>query len=314
MKGWLLFLGHFFIYECLGSYTGVLRGGTAITGEVKVFHIAPDGKREEAVSDDESHLKEVLCAKPLVSKLHPCADHDTENVSDPYSGPPLYPMVAAYREAVQAGFACPLPAPFMHVVEGQCCVGRNPNIWPNICPTSTNIGSDSSPTTWNLKAEVNVHDHVDELPGSPGTPLFPPLLYKIGRPDVPDKYSKWNPTYLQILIYVALYMMVGALLGYVYNKLEEETAVVRGQKREEMFFKSGSKKKVEEKGFLSSGSSSAGDSESDLPDHSITMDHIYPVVVSPPLEEVENVSAAFGLLPGLPRGRSVMTGPATNES
>jgi hypothetical protein len=304
------------MYECIGASPGTLRGGgNAITGTIKVFHITPDGKREEAAEDDEEHLKEALCSKHLLSKLHPC-ETDPIVIARAYEGPPMYPMADAYRKAARDGVACPLPAPFMDIVNGKCCVTTNPHVWPNICPSREWIGKDSSPTRWNLNANINVHTPLGD------DPLFPVHVYKIGRPDVPSSYSKWRPTYLQILIYVALYMVIGAMLGYVYNKLDEETAVVRGQKREQMFYKSRKppgeppmEGKPGDGGFLSSDSEDTNSTDDELEsihpnDNSLMSDALYPSVTPPP-EQGEQVSMAFGLLPGLPRGRSTMP---TNES
>ena len=260
-----------------------------LSSNLKVFHITPDGHREEIEGDSEDHLEQALCSEKLVSRLHHCDDSSTTITTHPESPPTehMYPMAASYTAAVASGHACPLPAPFMHIVNSKCCVTRDENIWPNVCPTKHLIGTSTSPSAWHIRSNI------DTIKSLPLERLIPAGTYKVGRPDIPTNYSHWKPSFAQLLIYFIMSMATAVLLAYIFNKLDEEQSISKGQKREELFFKS-RQHDVED-----SDTSSLSPSGSAYIQHRVNESTIGELKIS------EQISTAFGLLPGLPRGRSV---------
>ena len=282
------------------------KGGMSAISQISAFHVSPDGSRDDLVGNDEEKIKHVLCSPQVLSHLQRCPDeHPGEVIESPYKER-LYPMNAAYRKAVEEGFACPLPAPFMHVskVDSSCCLpSRDPNVWPNFCEHIEDLGKPlgHAPVKWELGADIAVK--VPDTDRERRRHLAAGV-YRVGVPDVPSSYDKHSTSIYLIATYFVMSGLCFGLLVSVFNRIEEEDQIAKGKKREEVFASSRRNFIDDDEEEVESPISSSASSLSPARDR----------IAREPHEEsmVGPVSLSFGMLPPLPRGRS--TNPSSLNS
>ena len=285
----------------VGETKPVFRGIViAPTSKLSVTRLSKEGKRE--VVSDEAEIRKVLCSKKVVSRLTQCpatsnsssASHAQQHISDQ-----LYPGTKTFMDALKTGRACPLPAPFMEIMDGHCCVGRDPNVWPNFCPTIAFIGTSKKLPKFEVNADVNIA----ALTGTAAyEKLIPDGVFKIGSPDLPRMYFTWKPNTVQLSVYFSLSVAFVLLSAYVYSKLDEEATIAAGRKREQTI--------LAEKVFVRRDSVDSNSSESSVDQVptrvELPPDGIESMLSGPPPQPTtaSSSSLAFGLLPPLPRARS----------
>ena len=308
----LLFYAFFGVFE---AWSISLRSGPlSTTSRVEVYQVSPEGEAKKVDFSGESKVQAVLCSDNVVSRLERCpvGEESVENlavVSERTAD--LYPMSDDYREAVQTGHACPLPAPFMTVskISGTCCVGRDEHVWPNFCPNIEKIGSvKSDQPLWDAGGSVHLleprvqDDHsvhtekgkLHKMLSNHGEQhqVILPGVFQVGRPDIPHNYSRYKAGFGQLLTYFISGVVAVCLGVYIQGKLEEESAIQRGKNREQLLSEM---RKNDEEEISDDGDSSIA---SLSPAHGM-MDR-----GEQHFSEAGRVSMAFGLLPSLPRGRS----------
>ena len=271
---------------------------------MRVFNVGLDAK-DELDTSDESKLQDVLCSEKVVSRLHPCPQEDGFGPMEMhrYHGH-IYPFTAKYQKAVEAKHACPRPAPFMRLskIGLLCCVDRsNKHIWPNFCPGVDDIiGSRNEESlAWNI-AEAK-HE-----------PALPPGVYKVGLPEIPQNYAKYSMSIAMIFMYFALGLACLSLYVYVYRRLEEEMTISKGKVHEEVFLETQEGKRLttaefvddsEEEGLISDEEELLVSDQEVESIASLSPAHSQ-MARGTAEESVDQVAMSFGLLPGLPRGRS----------
>ena len=262
---------------------------------VEVFDVAPDGEETPVLTDADTRVHEVLCSAKVISRLERC--EDPESAASETTSEKLYPMSEAYEAAVAAGHACPLPAPFMIVRASRCCVGSDPNVWPNFCPdASTLIGTNIDSSIWSVGGSVHViapahleNAHQESIYQAAKLHVLPsvvtPGVFRIGRPDIPQHYSRWKPNLGVLLTYFISGVAWVCLAVYIQGWLDDETSILRGQNRERLLTEMKANDESDDDSVSSVGSLS--------PAHGLMG-----------LSEAGKVSMAFGLLPSNPRARS----------
>jgi hypothetical protein len=283
------------------------RGIQIPTSKLSVTRISKNGQRE--VISDENEVRRVLCSKKVVSRLTHCpaspssdaTAHAGEAVKEP-----MYPGTKTFLDALKTGQACPLPAPFMQIVDGHCCVGRDPHVWPNFCPTIALIGTSPKLPKFDVNANVDIPSLTGEIAYEK---LIPDGVFKIGSPDIPRLESVWKPNTVQLSVYFSLSVAFILLSAYVYSKLDEEATIAAGRKREQVLLAEKSTGRGRRDSISSSSSSSSIDliSPKEPPPASGPTD-IESLLSGPPPPQqptmASSSSVAFGLLPPLPRARS----------
>lgn len=291
-----------------GKALGTLRGVSSRNSHkyMRVFNVGLDAK-DELDTSDELKLQDVLCSEKVVSRLHPCPKEDGFGpmVMHRYHGH-IYPFTADYQKAVDEKHACPLPAPFMRLskIGFLCCVDRsNKHIWPNFCPGVDDIiGSrdiNDESLVWNM-AEAN-HE-----------PALPPGVYQVGLPEIPQNYAKYSMSIAMIFMYFALGLACLSLYVFVYRRLEEEMTISKGKEHEEVFLKTQEGKRLTTAEFVDdSEEEGLSSDEEDLlmsdqeAESTVSLSPAHSQMARGTAEEsVDQVAMSFGLLPGLPRGRS----------
>jgi len=272
----------------------------APTSKLSVTRLSKEGKRE--VISDEAEVRKVLCSKKVVSRLTHCppvANTASSHAQQHISGQ-LYPGTKTFMDALKTGEACPLPAPFMEIVDGHCCVGRDPNVWPNFCPTIGLLGTSKKLPKFEVNADV-------DIPGITGAVayenLIPDGVFKIGSPDLPRMDFAWKPNTVQLSVYFSLSVAFVLLSAYVYSKLDEEATIAAGKKREQAMIA----EKATRSRRSSSDSSSSESSVDQVRPTGPPPDDITSMLSGPPPPQPTSASSssmAFGLLPPLPRARS----------
>ena len=288
----------------------VLRGKVPISASssLQVFNVAPDGSRTQVDDAGEAKLQEILCSEQVVSHLVRCSDDSTSaTVNAGSQKRPLYPMTDAYLKALKKGYACPLPSPFMEVRNRRCCVGStDPNVWPNFCPSIATVGSaaNGEGLIWELNHVANV---VAAKPSS-----LPVGVFLIGKPELPRNYAKGTTSYWLIAIYFVMGITCMSLYVYVYRKMEEEGSISRGKKHEQVFLKSQIQAKSNQHEFDDDEEDEDEDSDDDVASDAASLSPVHDSIARDNVavgESVDKVAMSFGLLPGLPRGRSANSTP-----
>ena len=283
--------------------------GMSASSHISAFHVAPDGHRDEIAGSDEEKVKQVLCSRQVLSHLQRCPEDDSGEAGESPYKERLYPMNAAYRKAVEQGYACPLPAPFMHVSvkDSSCCIpSRDANVWPNFCEDIEELGKPlgHGPVKWELGADIAVK--IPENHYGAHQKHLPAGVYRLGIPDVPTNYDKESTSIYLIATYFVMSGICFGLLVAVFNRIEEEHQIAKGKQREEVFARSQARFiDDDDENDEASPVSSAGSGSSVSP----ARDRI---AREPEESLVGPVSLSFGLLPPLPRGRS--TNPSSLNS
>ena len=277
--------------DCIPGSSNILRGRGA--GGDPAVHLQI--KRQ----------KEILCSRRVLAHLVYCPE-DEENVPPPFDarGENLYPTKEAFHSAVRHGKACQLPAPFMlEDSSGECCIPRNgdAHVWPNFCANRDElIGS------------AKRHKYIRELDMTRTSEAegvhLPKGVYVLGRPDLPINYDLYHTSYIMMGVYVLITMVCLSFAVYVAQRLRDEDAIVKGKSREDNLYNVTKSSAVgmnltelsedeemseEEDEFSESEASSVS------PAHKSIARSNNQIAAS-----VGQVSMSFGLLPGLPRGRS----------
>jgi hypothetical protein len=291
-----------------GSHTGM-----SVSAEIAASHIAPDGTRTDVGGDSEAKIKEVLCSAQVLSHLHRCPDGEQsgEEHGAPFTEQ-LYPMNAAYRQAVDSGYACPLPEPFMQVsnMDRKCCIAsKDPNIWPNFCPNLEAMGKPGHEAVkWDVGADLTVH-----VPSAAWEErVIPAGIYRVGLPDVPTTYGKQSTSVYLLATYFVMSAALVALLIAVFNRIADEDQIVKGKQRENLFVRSQHVDDSDADGDLYEDDSPVASSKASS--LSPARDRIARISDEDgqPSNLMGQVSLSFGLLPPLPRGRS--TNPSSLNS
>lgn len=287
-----------------GSHTQpVFRGSVVMpTSKLSVTRLSKDGKRETI--SDEAEVRKVLCSRKVVSRLTHCPASAGVDVGSHAHHPiteQMYPGTKIFMDAIKNGQACPLPAPFMQIVDGHCCVGRDSNVWPNFCSTIGFIGTSSKLPKFEVNANI-------DIPGMTGTAayekLIPDNVFKIGSPDLPQMNFVWKPNTVQLSVYFSLSVAFLLLSAYVYSRLDEEATIAAGKKREQAAVVAEKATRSRRSSITSSSSESSMDQP--VPRRELPPDEISSILAGPPPQPTmaSSSSMAFGLLPPLPRARS----------
>lgn len=278
---WLLFLillySGYFLFEI--EAVSLRTPPILTTSHIKVFETDGIGRENEVRLSGDDKVHEALCAERVISRLVRC-DSLLDSDFSPDIGGKLYPMSAEYKSSVALGHACPLPAPFMFTNKGRCCVGANPQVWPNFCEHADKIGTNPNFAMWDVGGSV----HLPPQPIVSG-------VYTVGYPDVPATNSKWKPTMGVFLTYFLAGTVWLLVAMYIQDCLSDEAALQHGKNREKLLAEM--KANDDHRESSSENESSVG---------SLSPTHAF--VEQGGLAEAGKVSMAFGLLPSLPRGRS----------
>jgi hypothetical protein len=286
--------------------------------DISAFHLGGDGRKTDVANGSEDRIKQILCSSQVLSHLERCPDPGAPpKLEDSPFNERLYPMNDAYREAVDRGYACPLPGPFMHVSPStrRCCIAsQDPNVWPNFCENIESLGNPlgHEPVKWEVGSDMAIHisdnHHV--------TRLIPKGVYRIGVPDVPETYAKRSTSVYLLATYFVMSAACFGLLIVVFNQIAEEDSIMKGKQREEIFARS-------HRSFVDDDDDDEDNaSQKELSSPSSRASSLSPARdriarnddtdTGNPSNLMGQVSLSFGLLPPLPRGRS--TNPSSLNS
>ena len=249
--------------------------------------------------------KEILCSKRVLAHTVYCPENEAPvPPSFDARGGNLYPTKEGFHSAVKSGKMCQLPAPFMSKdLSGRCCIPRNgdEHVWPNFCANRDElIGS------------AKRHKYIRELDMTRSSEAegvhLPKGVYVLGRPDLPINYDMYHTSYIMMGVYVLITMVCLSFAVYVVQRLRDEDAIVKGKSREDNLYNVTKSSAVgmnltelsedeeiseEEDDFSESEASSVSPAQKSIARSNNQI-----------AASVGQVSMSFGLLPGLPRGRS----------
>ena len=214
-------------------------------------------------------------------------------------------MSSSYRDAVASGYACPLPAPFMHVgKDHKCCIASSDgNVWPNFCANIGELGKATEGLEWELHEEVDlkpVKDQPEQRSGTHERRHLPTGIYRVGFPDVPKNYERTPTSIVIMMVYFVMFASCVSLYVYVFNWLAEETSILQGKRREEAFFSKRAFIDDDEDDDAVDSVSPSSSGASLSPAHTSIARTEHQNVA----DSMGQVSLSFGLLPALPRGRT----------
>lgn len=278
--------------DCISGSSSTLRGSGAGGDPAVHLHM----KRQ----------KQMLCSRRVLAHTVFCPE-DEALVPPPFDarGGNLYPTKEAFHSAVKSGKACQLPAPFMlEDSSGKCCIPKKgeAHVWPNFCANSEK-----------LVGSARRHKYIRELDMTRTSEAegvhLPKGVYVLGRPDLPINYDMYHTSYIMMGVYVLITMVCLSFAVYVVQRLRDEDAIVKGKSREDNLYnvtKSAA-------GGMNLTELSEDDEISEEEDNDFSESEASSV--SPAQKSIARsnqqvaasvgqVSMSFGLLPGLPRGRS----------
>ena len=292
MRSWVP-LVVFGFFDVLEGSPGKLRRETSISTDPTSVGESKGGK-----NSDSDKLKTTLCSKKVLSHMVFCDESSKETpVSVEVYEENLYPTREVYLKSVKEGHACQLPAPFqVKDASGVCCIPKNGvgSVWPNFCPDLGKYIGTGKRREYLRELDLMASDAVPKV-------KLPEGVYVLGRPDLPINYDKYHTSYIMMGVYVLITMLLLSFAVYVIQRLGDEETIVKGKQREGNFFgyaKPGMNLTELSEEEVSEEEDSLSEASSLSPAHKgISRDE--QVAAS-----VGQVSMSFGLLPGLPRGRS----------
>ena len=295
------------------------KNGISVSNDVEAFHVSHEGKVANVGAHDEEKIKGILCSARVLSHLHRCTDEVPDSPPPNPFSEPLYPLAAAYKQAVDDGLVCPFPAPFMQVggKDHKCCIPTtNEHIWPNFCPEIESLGKPlgHGAVKWDVSDHFNMHGLPPLLAGVEASRPIPVGIYRVGVPDVPPSYAKHSLSIYLVATYFVMGATCLALLVFVFNKLEEEDQIAKGKIREEVFM---SRRRFIDDEEDEEPAEEEEKDESPASSHASSLSPARDRISRGSNQEetvglMDQVSLSFGLLPPLPRGRS--TNPSSLNS